>query len=456
MLRSLAHLAAVAALIPSPQTTGTAPALEARRPRAAVQLGISRRAVLGGVLSATALTTFPSAVSAGFGSGTAAVTSSPQLRPLTPDELLALDPLKLSQRLGSISLSRAREILGQLRATVTSEDTLDALIAKLSEEAPSSALTEELRNLKAQLVQARKARELEEQVREQQVLLERLDSQPEWVVFGAAISASVISTSVMHPVDTFKTLKMGGSEDEGGAAEAGFSLSQLPSLYNGLSANLLKEGPPSALYLGVYEYAKSALQGRSALPELVIYLIAGALGELVGSVLRAPSEAAKTRVQSRLASSTGEAFLQLAAEPSQVLSQWGVSVLRDVPFGAIQLAIFESTKSFIVQSPDIEVNVNTLLAEAVLGGLGGFVGALVSAPADVLVTRMILQPEPEADGEAKLGALAMSKRILDEAGPVGFLNGAGARALYWTPAIAIFLASFCFLRKTALDIGLGI
>lgn len=453
MLRGLANLAVAAALIPTVRPTVLVNAGNAK-PRAAV-LALSRRAVLGSALPAATLATFPLAASAGFGSGSAAVTSTPQLRALTPDELLALDPLKLSQRLGSISLPRAKQIVLQLQQTVSGEDALDDLIKKLSEEAPSSALTLELQNLKAQLVQARKARALQAQVRERQLLLERLDAQPGWVVFGAATTASLISTSVMHPVDTFKTLKMGAAEDEDGVDSASL-LSQLPSLYNGLPANLLKEGPPSALYLGVYEMAKSSLQGRTdvLLPELVIYLIAGALGELVGSVVRAPSEAAKTRVQSRLASSTGEAFTQLAAEPAQVLSQWGVSVLRDVPFGAIQLAIFESTKSFIVQSPDIEINVNTLIAEALLGGLGGLIGALVSAPADVLVTRLILQPEPEGDSK-KLGALEMSKRIWDEAGPMGFLNGALARAGYWTPAIAIFLASFCRLRKAALDIGLG-
>jgi hypothetical protein len=124
----------------------------------------------------------------------------------------------------------------------------------------------------------------------------------------------------MHPVDTIKTLSMAsedGEEDEGG----GYSpdpapkprsplppLSELPKLYRGLSANLLKEGPPSALYLGIYESVKSLLLGGSVafdnadssgnlLPPLAVYLIAGAAGEMVGTVVRAPSEAVKTKLQ---------------------------------------------------------------------------------------------------------------------------------------------------------------
>ena len=44
--------------------------------------------------------------------------------------------------------------------------------------------------------------------------------------------------------------------------------------------------------------------------------------------------------------------------------------------GAIQIAIFEGVKSFILQSPDIVFDVNTLQSEALLGGLGGLIGAI--------------------------------------------------------------------------------
>merc|ERR1719424_879616 len=42
-------------------------------------------------------------------------------------------------------------------------------------------------------------------------------------------------------------------------ADAGMSVAELLSLYQGLPGALLKEGPPSALYLGVYEAAKAQL-----------------------------------------------------------------------------------------------------------------------------------------------------------------------------------------------------
>ena len=53
------------------------------------------------------------------------------------------------------------------------------------------------------------------------------------------------------------------SEGEKGSLSLPFgltSLEELSSLYQGLPGALLKEGPPSALYLGVYEAMKARLR----------------------------------------------------------------------------------------------------------------------------------------------------------------------------------------------------
>jgi len=44
-----------------------------------------------------------------------------------------------------------------------------------------------------------------------------------------------------------------------------------------------------------------------------------------------------------------------------------------------------------VQSPDLNIDTDTIYAEAFLGAIGGLIGAVVSAPADVVVTRIITQ-----------------------------------------------------------------
>ena len=190
------------------------------------------------------------------------------------------------------------------------------------------------------------------------------------------------STLVMHPLDTIKTrLQVSGgtssgsgksrsdeegeeddgdtkdtdkqdgtnnSNSEGSKEEAPIIVGyNIMSLYEGLGANILKEGPPSALYLGVYESVKYALLpqfGPQSL--LLVYLIAGAAGETCGSIVRAPAEAIKSTVQTTYCTAS-EAITQVfgtSASRSNVVRAWSASIFRDVPFGAIQLAIFELTK----------------------------------------------------------------------------------------------------------------
>ena len=87
---------------------------------------------------------------------------------------------------------------------------------------------------------------------------------------------------------------------------------------------------------------------------LIVYLLAGALGEVFGSVVRSPAEAIKTRVQAGTDASTADAFssvLLTAEGRSNVFNAWTSSLFRDVPFGGIQLAVFEGLKAYLISSP---------------------------------------------------------------------------------------------------------
>ena len=66
---------------------------------------------------------------------------------------------------------------------------------------------------------------------------------------------------------------------------------------------------------------------------------------------------------------------------------WASSLLRDVPMGAVQIAIFEVLKAYVIQRPDISFDTNTLQAEAAFGAIGGFIGAVITTPADVVTVR---------------------------------------------------------------------
>lgn len=240
--------------------------------------------------------------------------------------------------------------------------------------------------------------------------------------------------------------------------EGEWSMEDYLSLYQGISGALFKEGPPSALYLGVYEAVKAQLLTTTTLQPLVVYLIAGALGETFGSIIRAPAEAVKARVQSGLDPSASDSVQRVLVDAdgrANVLRAWSSSLWRDVPFGAIQLAIFEGLKSYIINSPGIEFDIDTLAAEALLGATGGAIGSFLSTPMDVITIRIITRGSNGEGAEtlAPVGFLGMAKIVWAEGGLSSFFTGWKERVLYWAPAIGIFLSCYCSFRQAAIAQG---
>lgn len=348
-----------------------------------------------------------------------------------------------------------------------------------------------------------KAQNLRLQVERQEKNLRKLQNQPYWFNYFAAFVGATVSTVIMHPLDTIKTRLQVGMEDEegikpdndrpwqsqtpqGGLKQPGklggvafvdmtasttttaketsslaSKIGSIGDLYEGITGNLFKEVPPSAVYLGVYETVKYALSPKVAPAYLLwVYLVAGAAGETVGSVIRAPAEAVKSLVQSKAKDNALEAAKSVLGTPGgrlNVIRAWTASIGRDVPFGAIQLAIFETIKAFILNNPNIEIDSSTLFSEAIIGAFAGGVGAFVTNPTDVITTRIITQDTTggeDEQGEAPLGVIDMGKKIYREEGAGAFFTGWAARVGYWAPAISIFLTCYCSVRRAGISYDL--
>ncbi|KAJ1420679.1 mitochondrial carrier domain-containing protein, partial [Ochromonadaceae sp. CCMP2298] len=209
--------------------------------------------------------------------------------------------------------------------------------------------------------------------------------------------------------------------------------------------------PASAFYLGVYEIVRGYLSTTflAQSDPLIIYLLAGAIGELFGSIVRAPTEAVKTRVQAFGSMTTREAIDSAFSEKGRegMLRSWAVSLWRDVPMGAIQLALFEGLKAYVISAPGIDFDVSTLSAEALFGAIGGAVGALVTTPFDIITVLTISSLEGESNKYTGMGGIEIAKDILATKGPKGLFQGSFERTVYWAPAIGIFLSVYCSTRQ---------
>ena len=350
---------------------------------------------------------------------------------------------------------------------------------------------------------------MSEQAVAHQKLMAELEQEPDLFIYFAAFLASTISTLIMHPLDTWKVRVMTKSQNEEeevsntGTVDtsatsstidgsqspslsqplatsspplesstalsatsipyndqpmptplAGFNprqaLGDFRSLYDGILPNIVKEGPPSALYLGLYESSIVLLKQYPFFTDhkIIMYLLAGAIGEVAGSIVRAPAEAVKTRVQAGH-TTLGDAFRTVffTEEGRQNTYQaWSSSIFRDVPAGAIQIAIFEALKLFLIDASYVAIDPDTLVSECILGGIGGAIGTYVTTPFDRLTTMII------SSGDENLSMLDAAKKIWSEQGAEGFLVGSRERASYWFLAVGIFLGVYCFLRQAGIPL----
>ena len=138
--------------------------------------------------------------------------------------------------------------------------------------------------------------------------------------FTAAFGASVVATIALHPVDTFKTRQqhhvIGGDE---------------VSIWRGVSANVLKEAPDAAVFLALSETLSQSLAYHSpwfATHVTMTLLLAGAVGDAVGSIFRLPAEVLCKRLQTNSGIGWHEALS--GTSPKHWLHTWEAILYRDV------------------------------------------------------------------------------------------------------------------------------
>jgi hypothetical protein len=411
---------------------------------------------------------------AGFGSGGAAVQSFPEIKALSTEDFLKLSPSKQRQREFSVSCltkgscetgaNRLYEEVKQFNADAREEGKLQNQLAEMEKRVLTVG-----RDFQDSL---ESRQQLEESLKFQTELLEKLGKQPAWVSYMAAAVGSVVSTLIMHPVDTIKVQMMNskkgrasGEDDEefDAADDEEDEPLDFANAYKGIFANIVKEAPSSALYLGIYEVARTYLTNTPLGDQpLVIYLLAGAMGELFGSLLRAPAEAVKTRLQVGTSDEDGVEITAMTAAKQVIFTQsgrenlfnsWSTSLLRDVPMGAVQLAVFESVKTYVISSSTINLDVSTLSSEALFGCIGGSIGAFITTPADVITTISINSlSDVNLSQYREKSPMEVLQMLNAEGGMAALFTGWKERTLYWTPAIGIFLSIYCGSRQFALSV----
>jgi len=284
---------------------------------------------------------------------------------------------------------------------------------------------------------------------------------------AAAFAASSISTVALHPLDTVKTrIQAGGSASVpwlGDPLHPGVS-----GLYRGVSMNVLKEAPDTACFLAISDSMSHSLTLSNpffASHITLTLLLSGAVGDAVGSIFRLPAEVLCKRLQTSTSSAGWTDHLADTSSESW-MTTWSAILLRDVPMGGLQIAIFHNARDLLgdtaaTVTPDS-------FSDYLAGLLAGACAAALTTPLDVLVTHAATVPvastsaetggadsAPRSMHEIVAEPLHIGLRLVQEEGPMSLIKGIGCRTLYYAPTVGCFFGLYETFRRSLENSWLG-
>ena len=197
---------------------------------------------------------------------------------------------------------------------------------------------------------------------------------PVWVSLVAGGVAGTFTDISLFPLDTVKTRLQSG----------GTSSSQIfRGLYQGLGPAALASAPSAALFFGTYEFSKKFV------PESPIgHGQAAVAGEVVSALFKVPFEVVKQRLQAKRSHSAWAVFSEIYVREGYrgVYAGLGATLAREIPFGFIQMPVYEFLKKWVRKDRDELTTFEACSCGAVAGGLA----AAATCPIDVWKTRLML------------------------------------------------------------------
>jgi solute carrier family 25 S-adenosylmethionine transporter 26 len=207
--------------------------------------------------------------------------------------------------------------------------------------------------------------------------------------------AGLVTDVALFPLDTLKTRLQGG----GGGSNI------LPDLFRGLYQGLgpaaVASAPAAAIFFTSYEFMKKHYVSDTPWG----HGQAAAVGETAACVFKVPFEVAKQRMQFFKTHSSFFSILRTIHRQEGLrgcYAGFGATLAREIPFGFIQMPVYEMAKRFLVSKKKSGENLSAVEACA-CGALAGGLAATVTCPIDVWKTRLML------GGQKNVSILSIAK-----------------------------------------------
>jgi len=239
-------------------------------------------------------------------------------------------------------------------------------------------------------------------------------------IAGAAAGTFVDIT--LFPLDTIKTRLQ---STQGFLKSGGFT-----SLYKGISPVIVGSAPTAALFFLTYDEIKTIMKPRiSADHHFLLHMGAASMAEMIACLLRVPVEVTKQRKQALMHDKKFDVKLLYRG-------YWS-TVLRDSPFSVIQFPLWEYLQKSYSSYTERKIYP---VESAICGAISGGTAAAITAPLDVVKTRIMLSNRTLLSSELKI--LNVFHGIYVEGGYRGLFAGFGPRVLWITLGGFIFFGIY--------------
>ncbi|GAY40832.1 hypothetical protein CUMW_054860 [Citrus unshiu] len=247
--------------------------------------------------------------------------------------------------------------------------------------------------------------------------------------FGTSGLAVAVATAVTHPLDVLKVrLQMQFVGQKGPLNGMGRLFLQIlkkegpKSLYLGLTPALTRSILYGGLRLGLYEPSKYACDWAFGSTNILVKIASGAFAGATATALTNPTEVLKVRLQmnSSMKQSGSIAEMRRLISEEGIRALWkgvGPAMARAAALTASQLATYDESKRILIRWTSLEEGFHLhLISSAVAGTMS----TLITAPVDMVKTRLMLQRESRKVGSYKNGFHCAYQVVCTE----------GPRALY--------------------------
>ncbi|XP_065861259.1 uncharacterized protein [Euphorbia lathyris] len=196
------------------------------------------------------------------------------------------------------------------------------------------------------------------------------------------------------------------------------------ALYLGLTPALTRSVLYGGLRLGLYEPSKCACNKAFGSTNILVKIVSGAFAGGFATALTNPVEVIKVRLQMN----TNQKQVGPIAEMRKIVSEEGIralwkgvgpAVARASALTASQLATYDETKQVLIRWTPLEEGFYLHLFSSTVAGA---VSTLVTAPVDMIKTRLMLQRESKRVRGYKNGFHCAYQVMLTE-GPIALYKG---------------------------------